>query len=830
MTVAGEIKPQNMLAHAVTHGDPGTDLLWSHVNVGEAVPGVVTPLTAAFWHHSHTAVPRAMYRELGVMRAAEMGAPFTPANTPVQFLFGRMAANVDVLRALADRMPGTSGADLEEQMLGSVRPDAVVHKDRSRYLHVVVALVKLFLTMPGRARAVRARTLDRWTAQLRAMETASFEEACAALEWEMSYGQADVIGTHGLSALLSPVVWSPMAALARKHGSEDDVLALSAGLGGVEEAALMDELWQVAHEGRGLESFFDAHGYMGPDSGELSARPWRASQSSLQAALASFKADGTRPRARQAAMADRLTQTRERLSRQANPFERAALKVSLWLCRTYLPLREVSKAAMTAHADIGRLCADRVGELLVQSGRIDQAQDVYFLQPGEFEAARAADLRPVIDARKIERSYFQSLDIPDAYTGADIPAILSGHASAPVATDRLEGLGVSRGTVEGVVRVITSADDFDAFQAGEILVCPTTDPGWTPVFSVAAAMVVDIGGMLSHSAIIARELGVPAVVNTRHGTRALKTGQRVRVDGETGAVTLLDGVLHHAAEEVSDTGIDPRLIDISAPRPLHLVNGGDGFVLLADAQDAARYGGKAASLARSLASGLPVPNGIAIAWDRAEDYGPLPDFDGPVAVRSSGIGEDGQGSSFAGQHDTILGVDGADAIRAAVAQVAGSAHADHVAAYRALRGEDDAPRIGIVVQQLIPASVAGVMFTRDPLGGPHRIIEAAWGLGEVVVGSRVTPDHFEVDPDSGAVRTERLGRKTLMIDRHGEHAVIEGAACARCLSDAQIVALNALASQCETAFGAPQDIEWAFAGEALFLLQSRPITTQSMRE
>jgi pyruvate,water dikinase len=112
----------------------------------------------------------------------------------------------------------------------------------------------------------------------------------------------------------------------------------------------------------------------------------------------------------------------------------------------------------------------------------------------------------------------------------------------PVAGERpdvVEGVGVSAGVVEGLVRVVTDPS-FDDVEPDEVLVAPTTDPSWASIMFVSSALVVDIGGPLSHAAVVARELGVPCVVNTRSGSRVLRTGDRVRVDGTTGRVEILE--------------------------------------------------------------------------------------------------------------------------------------------------------------------------------------------------------------------------------------------------------------------------------------------------
>ncbi|WP_437779356.1 PEP/pyruvate-binding domain-containing protein [Sorangium sp. So ce1097] len=253
------------------------------------------------------------------------------------------------------------------------------------------------------------------------------------------------------------------------------------------------------------------------------------------------------------------------------------------------------------------------------------------------------------------------------------------------------------------------------------------------------------------------------------------------------------------------------------------------------------FGGKAAQLGRALRSGLPVPPGWAlsarvvervVAGEGAAVDGLVEAFralDGPVAVRSSGIGEDGASASFAGQHATELNVRGRDGLIAAVHRVHGSARTEAALAYRRRLGLPPEPRMGIVVQRLVQADVAGVLFTRNPTtGADERVVEATWGLGEAVVAGLVTPDSYRM-ARGGRVLERRAGDKDIAIlwaDEGGTREVeVEPArAAALCLDDARLAALEALAAACEAAFGGTQDIEWAFAGDRLYLLQRRAIT------
>jgi pyruvate,water dikinase len=202
---------------------------------------------------------------------------------------------------------------------------------------------------------------------------------------------------------------------------------------------------------------------------------------------------------------------------------------------------------------------------------------------------------------------------------------------------------------------------------------------------------------------------------------------------------------------------------------------------------------------------------------------------GPFAVRSSAVGEDGADASFAGQHITLLNVPSADAVTDAVREVWWSANSDSAITYRQKKGMFVRPSVGVVVQALLDPEVAGVMFTQNPINGAdERVIEASWGLGEVVVAGRVIPDHYRVSRP-GEVIERTGGLKKVAIRRAADGGTVEEQLSAHeaerhCLSDDQLAELNDLAARCEGVYGAGRDIEWAFAGGRLYLLQCRPVT------
>jgi pyruvate,water dikinase len=203
---------------------------------------------------------------------------------------------------------------------------------------------------------------------------------------------------------------------------------------------------------------------------------------------------------------------------------------------------------------------------------------------------------------------------------------------------------------------------------------------------------------------------------------------------------------------------------------------------------------------------------------------------GPVAVRSSAVGEDSHDASFAGAHLTVLGSVGGDAVVRGVCEVHASAVHPGALAYRDRLAVDGAIHMGVVVQEMVDADVAGVLFTRNPLTGADEVvIEASWGLGEAVVSGLVTPDHIRASPD-GRILERVLGEKDIAIRLRPdgvarETAVPTDLAGAPCLGDEQVQKLLDLVRACNEVYAdTAHDIEFAFVGDTLYLLQRRPIT------
>jgi phosphohistidine swiveling domain-containing protein len=296
----------------------------------------------------------------------------------------------------------------------------------------------------------------------------------------------------------------------------------------------------------------------------------------------------------------------------------------------------------------------------------------------------------------------------------------------------------------------------------------------------------------------------------------------------------------------------------------------------------AQVGGKAINLSRLLRAGFPVPDGFCVTASACRDHLLTPELveclrlalseikadpgrrkfvlerlrqtlvdaplsktlstdlagglraltDGLVAVRSSALGEDSLGQSFAGMHDTLIGIRGEANLEHAIKACWASLWTERALEYRAKNGfEHEAAQMGVVVQMLVAADISGILFTADPVSGnqDRLIIESTFGLGEVLVSGKVTPDRVVL------AKRDLSVLQVIVSDKRVESRLVDGRICesmleperarSRSLNDSMATRLGELGRGVEDLFGRPQDIEWAVVGDAIHVLQARPITT-----
>ena len=194
-----------------------------------------------------------------------------------------------------------------------------------------------------------------------------------------------------------------------------------------------------------------------------------------------------------------------------------------------------------------------IGKKLVEAGALDEPDDIVFLKYNELRYligdVEGYNARSIVKQRKAERAEAETIKPKDWIGTATETHLAFPYLSLWGFPDRLDieqsdgetitGIGGSPGVVEGVAKVVSSIDEFDQVKKGDILVCQMTNPAWTPLFAMIAAIVTDAGGTVSHPAVMAREFGIPAVIGCSVGTTRIKSGDRLRVDGSSGVVEVL---------------------------------------------------------------------------------------------------------------------------------------------------------------------------------------------------------------------------------------------------------------------------------------------------
>jgi phosphohistidine swiveling domain-containing protein len=509
---------------------------WSTDNVGEAVPGVMSPLQASIWEVVGERTTRGSLVEIGALSPREGAVPTRLEDRVVRVFCGRLALQVELLTLLGDRLPGTSGQDMAAALFGSVPDDIEYRPTLRRYPAIAWKLPKTFLTMPRRLRVEPPRIQAWWQRSLRDLEAADIGRAHAILREALTEFEQALLLQSVAVVGHAQLIHEALAQLIGRAGV-GDMGALS-GSGGAEMAVISD-IWRASRGELSVAEVLGSHGFHGPLEGDMSSVVWREDPAPLKRMIAEYRRldDDADPRLREQRARARLPALQAEVLAALPRSQRPGARMVLALAAKRIPLRGVAKRSYLQGIDVIRASARRIGADLVDAGEFNEADDVFSLTISELTGTLPADVRGLIDKRRRRREEYRQVAIPGAWKGQVEPF-------APVAVDRSDdaqivaGIGVSGGVVEGVARVVTDPT-FAEVAPGEILIAPTTDPGWASIMFLSAGLVVDMGGPLSHAAVVARELGLPCVVNTRTGTQRLRTGDRVRVDGDAGTVEVL---------------------------------------------------------------------------------------------------------------------------------------------------------------------------------------------------------------------------------------------------------------------------------------------------
>jgi pyruvate,water dikinase len=468
--------------------------------------------TAPVWGVPDPEVPALLRRMAGQFRAfgAETEAYWTAALVELEAIYEQMAS-VDV-----DGLPGEELAAAWNEAWGGLR--------RAWGIHMVVI-----------------RGPYRITEDLATLYARHVPDAPAGAGYRLIQGQVDVLhevelGIERLAALAG-------ASPAIRRAFEGPTPPTPAEIAPVEGG---EELLAA------LEAFIAAHGHIGQAWSDLSQPSWAEDPGLVLAEVRKRLQSPAEPaaerRRRLLAEAEAMAgDVRSRLA--ADPDALAEFEAVLALARRIGPLTEthnywidrMSQARM-------RALALRMGRRLVREGVIERVADVEYLYRTEIAdlVVRARDVSALVAERRAEHERQRAMVPPRAIGGGsagppqarpEVQPPADGDAGSVV---ELRGTGASAGVVKGRARVTLGPDEFDRIGPGDIIVCPATTPSWVPVFTVAAGLVTNTGGILAHAAVVAREFGLPAVVGVAGATARIRDGAPIEIDGTTGVVRVFE--------------------------------------------------------------------------------------------------------------------------------------------------------------------------------------------------------------------------------------------------------------------------------------------------
>lgn len=501
-------------ANAVVFYDPPrpSESRWTRVNIAEALPGVPTPLTWSVWRTVLNGGQRQCQIQLGVVpKHDDEPAPF------VTLVRGWPFVSVDLILSQVAQIPGMDPSAFSEQILG-----AAEHVDAAPLSARVATAMRMATRAPitlalqkRRLRAVSTTSRQAW--QRDAWRTPEDPVALLA-DAAARFRQTMIV--HATQTYLSQGLYQAVELVAGNA-----TIDLLSGDGELPEAYLVRDLLLLAGGRISVEHFLSEHGFHGPGEGELASASWRQNPEPVLHAARRW-ADGDRSRDPVAALDARRDDRRRAeavLCVSLPRLRRRAVARLIAMARTALVGREIGKTAFLQDLDVARQAISFLGE------------DAVWHTLGELQANTQLSAADSVARQRI-RSQFAAQEPPLSFAGApdEQPVGAADLRSA------ITGIGASPGRARGRARVVTSPSASVALGADDVLIARTTDPSWVMRFMGVAGMAIDIGGTLSHAAIIARELGIPCVIGTGDGTRVIPDGALVEIDGSQGTVRILD--------------------------------------------------------------------------------------------------------------------------------------------------------------------------------------------------------------------------------------------------------------------------------------------------
>ncbi|MDX6235102.1 MAG: rifampicin phosphotransferase [Nocardioidaceae bacterium] len=559
--------------------------IYTRGNVGEVSSSVATPL---FWSMIGGPPAEREWKQA----LAEFGAfdldEFRDDVIDIQGLVhGYVYLNLSNMRTFGARMPGVTPDLMDRTYLGDQEGPAYVphpDDDRPEYTERILATVQRVMGERARpdveehramAEALRAARPD--YASMSDADLVAYQRKVVAEYY------SPMVRTHLRMVYEGSLVTGAMDQLLEPLGDPSLAVTLMSGLGNIASAAPNEAMWLLgrlvsqhaelaAEFDRGLDGLEDRlrgsdspacvtfvegfddliyrFGSRSTQEWEANARTWESfpkiplamiDRMRLQDDVKDPSTQGQRLRADREA---RLHALRKELADQ--PELLAGLEAVLASVAVYSPAREQSKTNTIRALHEARLPMMELGRRLAERGIFGSTDDIVMVREDELDAlvADPASFLPTIAERWEWFKELSELEPPFLVEAGNVPPPTSwsrrtdSSTSTAVAGDVLTGLPACSGVATGLARIILNPEDAADLEPGEILVAPLTDPGWTPLFTSAAAVVVNVGSSMSHAAIVSRELGIPCVLGVKDATKRIKDGAEITVDGGAGTVTV----------------------------------------------------------------------------------------------------------------------------------------------------------------------------------------------------------------------------------------------------------------------------------------------------
>ena len=566
---------QQTTDHDVAFG-PDT---WTNANLKDVLPGLVSPLS---WSILGTELDDAIR-----IQYARRNYTWPAARKTVRRFWGRIYFNMSLFQQAGYEVFGVLPEALIPQLGGAAvqgftpPPSPPGWRLRLRWLRNFVSAMRFCKHLRQEVPNRFAEVHQYWQQQRQRMSQLGREARIEALTTRPETEQAFLLFHLDLTAALN-VYLTLLRQCMQRYLPEAEggrFADLVTGLGGVHSAEHSYRLWELSRLARQepaimaflacrdwhtwretlaptrlaapWQTFLETYGHRGLYEVDIANPRWRerpdylfdllAAYAALEPDTSPFDPEGQAKRRQQAEAA-----TLRRIPYWLRPWFRRILNRT----QAFSRYREQSKSHLVRLIDLARQRCLQAADDLVQTGFLDERDAVFFLERDELVAALQgesprASIQHRVAQRQLERQRYAALHPPDVILGEQP---VYEPVCEMMLSDRgrvLTGLPSSPGRVVGTARILRTPHDSDRLQAGDILVAPSTDPGWTPLFLLASGLVMETGGYLSHGAIVAREYGIPAVLNVPQAMQRIPDGTTITLDGGAGTIQLYESTSSH---------------------------------------------------------------------------------------------------------------------------------------------------------------------------------------------------------------------------------------------------------------------------------------------